>query len=57
LQFSPKDRPLAKDLLKYDWIVKNKKTTPSVGRWLYETYIPLKKKLKDEEEKKKKEKK
>jgi serine/threonine protein kinase len=31
LSFDPKDRPLAKDLLKYDWIVKNKKTKPSIG--------------------------
>jgi serine/threonine protein kinase len=37
LQFHPKDRPLAKDLLKYDWIVKNKKTKPSVGN----TFVSL----------------
>ena len=43
LQKDPKDRMLSKDLLMSKWILDHKQN--SIGRWMYDKYIPLKKNI------------
>ena len=40
LKYNPDERLSAKELLKSDWIIKFKKSKPSIGRWLHESVKP-----------------
>jgi hypothetical protein len=43
LKRNPEERSSSSSLLKENWILEHKQI--SLGRWMHETFIPLKKKL------------
>lgn len=48
MKSDPKERPKASVLMNHDWILKNKDVKPSIGRYIHDNYVEVKKRMKAE---------